>query len=500
MAFTTSPNMLLTIPGVGTEQGPNYGLDINTSFTLVDQHDHSLGKGVQITPAGININAALSLNNNNLTNTQGIIFTAQGSLPTTLQYLYVSPGVETPLTEDLWYNDGNGNQVQITNNGLVNATIASIPGESYAAGTFFWKQGALSTVPANFDIGSITLRPNVAATAFGVVLSPPSGITSQYNIALPLLPVSQSLMTIDNLGVISTPGVYPITAASIANNTITAAQIANQTITATQIANQTITATQIANATITNTQIAAGTILQSNLAPRAVSLSAAAGDVAESATSGSFTTTSTSYQQLTGAQTATITIASPAVITVASTTGYFLGMPVKFTTSGALPTGITAGTYYYVAGTINPTTFNISATPGGSLINTTGTQSGTHTATRITFSTTITSTGRPLMIALIPDGTTTEAQVGVVNTGATTSDIMASFKLLRNVTTAVSVVGSSINSHGSSIESLNPPGYVSMLDNPTAGTYTYHFEIKTNTGVATQSAQILNCKMMVYEI
>jgi len=78
-------------------------------------------------------------------------------------------------------------------------------------------------------------------------------------------------------------------------------------------------------------------------------------------------------------QSVTISIASPAVITV-PTTLPANGTPVVFTTSGALPTGITAGVTYYVINA-SGTTFNISATVGGSAIVTSGTQSGTQTAT-----------------------------------------------------------------------------------------------------------------------
>ncbi len=242
MASTTTPNMFLVVPGVGTQDGPDYGLNINSDLGLIDLHDHSLGKGVAISPAGLNINSDLTFNSNDLTNVGGIGFTALGSNPSTLQFLYVSPGVETPLTEDLWFNDGNGNQVQITSGGTVNATIASLPGESYAAGTFFWVQGVGSTTPANFDIGSITLRPNVAATTFGVVLSPPSGIGSQYNINLPLLPVSKLPLSIDNSGVM-TAG--QITTTDIATATILGSNIASTTITGANIANNTIGLTQL---------------------------------------------------------------------------------------------------------------------------------------------------------------------------------------------------------------------------------------------------------------
>lgn len=74
----------------------------------------------------------------------------------------------------------------------------------------------------------------------------------------------------------------------------------------------------------------------------------------------------------------TITIASPAVVT--STVSLLDNTPVILTNTGypsALPTGLTVGTTYYVKGT-GGTTFNLSATPGGAAINTSGSQSGTH--------------------------------------------------------------------------------------------------------------------------
>jgi hypothetical protein len=82
--------------------------------------------------------------------------------------------------------------------------------------------------------------------------------------------------------------------------------------------------------------------------------------------------------------TITVTIASPAVV---SWTGHGLNeaRAVVFTTSGALPTGITAGTIYYVGRSPGANSFNIATTPAnaaaGTFINTSGSQSGTHTAT-----------------------------------------------------------------------------------------------------------------------
>lgn len=72
----------------------------------------------------------------------------------------------------------------------------------------------------------------------------------------------------------------------------------------------------------------------------------------------------------------TITIASPGVITK-NKHGLNTNDRVSFITTGALPTGISADTYYYIVNTTEDT-FTLSATKGGTPINTSGSQSGTH--------------------------------------------------------------------------------------------------------------------------
>lgn len=80
----------------------------------------------------------------------------------------------------------------------------------------------------------------------------------------------------------------------------------------------------------------------------------------------------------------TVTIASPAVFTK-TTHGLISGDIIKFTTSGALPTGISASTNYYVISSgLTADAFQISSTIGGTVINTSGSQSGTHTLIRST--------------------------------------------------------------------------------------------------------------------
>lgn len=89
------------------------------------------------------------------------------------------------------------------------------------------------------------------------------------------------------------------------------------------------------------------------------------------------TTYSALFSAITTSATITLTIASPCVVTW---TGHIFqpNDPIFIYTTGALPTGLVAGTTYYVK-YIDANTFNLSSTPGGANINTSGSQSGTHT-------------------------------------------------------------------------------------------------------------------------
>lgn len=77
----------------------------------------------------------------------------------------------------------------------------------------------------------------------------------------------------------------------------------------------------------------------------------------------------------------TVTIASPAVVTLSSHS-LNTGDAVYLTTTGALPTGLTANTLYYVIW-VSSSTFRLATTRAnalaGTAINTSGSQSGTHT-------------------------------------------------------------------------------------------------------------------------
>jgi hypothetical protein len=224
-----TPEMNLIVPGVGTEAGPTYASDINADLSILDGHDHSSGKGVQITPAGLNINSALTINNNDLTSIRTARFQAQNStlsLSADVDCIYVT-GV------DLYYRDGNGNNVRITQSGNVAGTPGSISGlsspasASYNSGTstFVWQSAALT--PANMDAASYIFR-NLLASSKGLTLSPPGAMAADYTLTLPALPASQKIMTLDAAGNMSAPYTTDNSTLEISSNLL---QVKNQGIT-----------------------------------------------------------------------------------------------------------------------------------------------------------------------------------------------------------------------------------------------------------------------------
>lgn len=72
----------------------------------------------------------------------------------------------------------------------------------------------------------------------------------------------------------------------------------------------------------------------------------------------------------------TVTIASPGVFT-RKKHGLFDGDRIILSTSGALPTGLSANTWYYIF-YVDDDSFQVSATVDGTAIDTSGSQSGTH--------------------------------------------------------------------------------------------------------------------------
>ena len=194
-----SPNMNLPVPVVSSEIGPQYATDVNNSLNIIDGHTHAPGSGIPVTPNGLNISSDLTFLGNNATVLRSTRFQPQLAVlsgPSDLGCLY-------EVGNDLYYNDGLGNNIRFTQSGSIvgsPGTITGLPSgtasASYAAGVFTFQAATLTA--ANIDVASVVLRNNTASS-FGLTLSPPT-LGSDYSLVLPTIPASISIMQLDTSG------------------------------------------------------------------------------------------------------------------------------------------------------------------------------------------------------------------------------------------------------------------------------------------------------------
>ena len=137
----------------------------------------------------------------------------------------------------------------------------------------------------------------------------------------------------------------------------------------------TFTYTSGASGTISSTPATAGRVVPDSN----ITVSATQGGAALTLSTASGTMTAVAGGELD----ATITIATPGVVTTTAH-GFAVDDVIRFKTTGTLPGGLSANINYFVQSTPTPDTFTLSISPAAaSGIATTGTQTGTHTVSRV---------------------------------------------------------------------------------------------------------------------
>jgi hypothetical protein len=112
--------MNLELPVVITTLGPLWASELNAALEVVDEHDHTSGKGKQVPVAGININDHLSFNSFKAYD----LFSTQFEPVTTVLTGASNANSVSVFDGDLYYTNGAGNSVQITSGG----SLVSTPG------------------------------------------------------------------------------------------------------------------------------------------------------------------------------------------------------------------------------------------------------------------------------------------------------------------------------------------------------------------------------------
>ena len=228
LSLAPTTHMLLVLPEVGVDTGPTWANLLNAAFNLIDSHDHSTGKGTKVTTAGLNINADLELNSNDLTEVRSVRLESQGaalgSISTDRRALHA-------VGNDLYYVDGSGTAIRITLSGAVNtAASGSIVGMggtnaavTYSDATKVFSFTQSSNTPAKGAIGDLRIAETVSGGK-GPLLKAASGTAADYDLTFPAaLPGSTLPVKISSAGAISTS---TIDTAQITDGAVTFAKVA----------------------------------------------------------------------------------------------------------------------------------------------------------------------------------------------------------------------------------------------------------------------------------
>lgn len=376
--MATTPYMFLTLPDPTVTPGPTYASQNNTAFLGIDSHDHTSGKGVLIPSAGIGINADLSFSSFNATNFRSLRLTANAS-PLAL---VTDVGCAYRSGDDLWFNDGNGVQIQLTAGGALNAASIGGIGGDYATSTasafytnatqkFSFTQN--TNQAANMDFGPFTFR-NTTASSAGIKFQPNAAISSDYTVTWPAaLPSSDGILAVTTSGAISytsTPTLEELTISGEAmfNGDVNLGSSAADTIDMSGTPTDTL-ANSVANARTRSTGTSVGI-----------------GGIAISNSSGAFSTSSTTAVNVTNMSVTIETAGRPVrleVIGASATQSDFsitdsdteTGMCIALTRNGG---SAFIGQRFYVSQTGAPSTTN-AIIPGSSFSHTDTPAAGTYT-------------------------------------------------------------------------------------------------------------------------
>jgi hypothetical protein len=284
-----TPFMSLTLPVVSVTLGPLWAAELNAALTLVDQHDHSSGNGVAITPAGLNINADLEFNSNNAIELRSTRYDNEGSPlngVNDIRCMYVSGG-------DLYYNNAAGTAIQLTSGaGLNAASIGGIGGDfatSTAAVTYSNITKAFTFtrstgVNANLDLANLSIREAVSS-ANAITLKSPSSLGAGYNWIFPTAVPSAGqtkILTLDSAGQVA--AVYDTDGATleVSSNTL---RVKDLGIVTAKLNDLVVTTVKIADLNVTTGKLAALSVTRAKQEAVGQQISSSCGNFVVSSTS-----------------------------------------------------------------------------------------------------------------------------------------------------------------------------------------------------------------------
>lgn len=110
---TTTPLMDLVLPTPTVTLGPEYAVENNDAFEVIDGHDHTSGKGKPVPTSGLDINADLNFNESKA---YALLSTQFDDQSAALSGALNAGSVYT-VNGNLYFTNGSGTAVQLTDGG-----------------------------------------------------------------------------------------------------------------------------------------------------------------------------------------------------------------------------------------------------------------------------------------------------------------------------------------------------------------------------------------------
>lgn len=200
--------MGLTLPTPG-DTTDVWGDTLNTALGLIDQHDHTTGKGVPIPAAALSIDGDVSWGIHAITAMSALGFTEITASAATAysDALYVNSS-----DHNLYFRNSSGAAVQITSGDTINVSIVGGIGGDYstvgallsyddATRRYLLQQEGSPRPWAGLATGDIDLYQKAASIANKITIKSPSSLAASYTLQLPTaLPASTTYLTVNSSG------------------------------------------------------------------------------------------------------------------------------------------------------------------------------------------------------------------------------------------------------------------------------------------------------------
>lgn len=232
--MSTTPNMSLVLP-VDHASTDLWGAILNTVFPLIDSHDHTTGKGVQIQAAALKINADVAWSfggvNYAITALSACDFTpvAAASVTAYSSALFAN----SSDANNLYYRNSAGTNVKITSGSTLNVSIVGGIGGDYAsvgallsfddATDSYWLQQQGGPRPwARVRVGDVDIYETAASITNRIRVQSPAALVASYALTLPpALPGSTLALQVSSAGVMSLSNtIAAITTTTLSSSTL----------------------------------------------------------------------------------------------------------------------------------------------------------------------------------------------------------------------------------------------------------------------------------------